>query len=103
MTTPPLPATDAEAAAELAELAFDPVRTYGAGDPAVVVHLIRTLVRIGRAGGGADRTALLRLAEQTAEDAHRQIENEADRARIKDALARARAALGADGAAPGPG
>lgn len=89
--------------AELAELAFAPIRTYGTGDPAVAVYLIRTLTRVGRDGGGAARAALLRLIEQTAEDAARRNENEADRARIADALARAHAALGPDGAAPGPG
>ena len=87
--------------AELAESAFTPIRTYGAGDPAVAVHLIHTLTRAGRDGGGADRAALLRLTEQTAEGATRQAADEADRARIADALARARAALGPRPPAPG--
>lgn len=89
--------------AELAESAFTPLRTHGAGDPTVAVHLIGTLTRVGAAGGGADRAALLRLAEQTAEDATRRAENAADRGCIADALTRARTALGPDGAAPGPG
>ena len=51
---------------------------------------------------GKDSAALLHLAEQMAEDATRQAENAADRGRVADALTRARAALGPDGAAPGP-
>ncbi len=82
------------ASADLAELAFAPIRTYDAGDPAVAVHLIRTLARAGRDGGEADRVAVLRLAEQTAEDALCQNENRADREHIADVLALARDVLG---------
>jgi uncharacterized membrane protein len=80
--------------AELAELAFDPIRTYGAGAPAMAVHFIGTMARIGRHGGAADRSVLLGLAKRMAKDAHRLNEDEADRERIADALAQARAALG---------
>lgn len=82
--------------AELAELSITPIRTYGASDPAVTLHLIRTLARIGRDGSGPDRAALLCLAEQAGEDALRANGNEADRARLAAAAAAARTALAPD-------
>lgn len=88
--------------AELAELAFTPIRTYGAGDPAVVVHFIRTLARTGRDGGATDRACLLRLAEQIARDATHRNQNEEDRGHIWDALNEGRAVLSRDGDALRP-
>ena len=57
---------------------------------------------IGRNGNGPNRAALLRLAEQAGEDGLRAEGNGADRARLADAVAAARAALDAGGPAPEP-
>ena len=72
--------------AELADLAFTPIRKYGAGDPVVAIHLIRTLARIGGEAGAPNRAALSALAEQTVADAFRENENEQDRARVVAAV-----------------
>jgi len=79
--------------AELADLAFTPIRKYGAGDPSVALHLIRTLARIGEDASAPDRAALLELAEQAGVDAVRENANEQDHARVMDALATLRAAF----------
>ena len=72
--------------AELADLAFTPIRKYGAGDPSVALHLIRTLARIGGEASDPNRAALSALAEQTVADAFRENENEQDRARVVAAV-----------------
>ena len=80
--------------AELANLGFDPIRAYGAGNPMVAAHLLSALTRLaGQVDWPEHRAALLREAELTAAAADRALGSEADLQRVRDGLDQVRAAL----------
>jgi uncharacterized membrane protein len=66
--------------AEMASLAFAPVRHYGSGDPRVVVKLLNTALAVARRVPDNARAVLRHEAELTARAAERALPNEDERA-----------------------
>lgn len=66
----------------LAELAFDQVRHYAAGTPAVMLHLLDALLRVGRLLPPERRAALRDLAKRIGEDAESRIDAPIDSQRV---------------------
>jgi uncharacterized membrane protein len=67
-------------------IAFDQIRHYGAGDVTVMMHLLETMKRLGRASGDpAIQRHLVAMAERVVDETRLQSLPEADRARIMTA------------------
>jgi len=80
--------------AELANLGFDPIRAYGAGNAMLAAHLLSAVGRLmGQVDRPEHRAALLREAELTATAASCALRTEADLQRVQDALDRVRAEM----------
>jgi uncharacterized membrane protein len=72
---------------QLVEAAFVQLRHYGAGDPIVAVHLVRTLGGIADLVPGHYRAPLVLQARRTLGAARRQLAEPADVARVEQAAA----------------
>ena len=80
--------------AELARLSFESIRSYGADNVLVVVHLLHALDRLaGQLQRPEHRAAVLSEAEQTAAAAREALRTEADLKQVQDALDHVRDAL----------
>lgn len=79
--------------AELAHLSFDPLRSYGASSPMVMIHLLGVIASLAdRLDRPEHRDVLLAEAEQTAAAARHELTAQVDLNRIEEALLRVRLA-----------
>lgn len=79
----------------LAAVAFAQVRRYGGGDPAVAVHLLDTIARVGRSTDTHGRSILRGHVDDVEATVRERIRHQPDLARVLHAVARARRDLAA--------
>ncbi len=80
--------------AELVQLSFEPLRTYGSGTGMVVDHILTVLARLGAlTEGEANKSAVMLEAEHAARTAGDSLESDEDLKRVQRSLDQVRAAL----------